>query len=211
MRNGTKSTLYNSFVPLPDNAIHGGNRLEIIDSGWLLHKMVWDHGSTVENICQKYVSFVQRHFNKNVVIVFDGYPENAADWGTKTSERLRRATKLRSTDIIFNETTIPSTTQEKFLANNKTTFIKLLTVHFRKHGITIEQAIEDADTVIVNTALQQASSYDTVIIIGEDIDLLVILTRLNQANANNVFLKKPARGRTYILGTKPKARYIDFQ
>lgn len=59
----------------------------------------------------------------------------------------------------------------------------------------MEQAFEDADTLIVNTAIKEASSHDSVEIVGEDIDLLVLLAGLAQ-DKNNIFFRKPAKGNT---------------
>lgn len=43
--------------------------------------------------------------------------------------------------------------------------------------VKTKQAKEDADTLIVETASENDAKSDSVLIIGEDIDLLVILTR----------------------------------
>ncbi|KAG5873472.1 hypothetical protein JTB14_029560 [Gonioctena quinquepunctata] len=59
--------------------------------------------------------------------------------------------------------------------------------------MTWSQATEDADTVIVNEALSLAEGTETVVVVvGEDIDLLVILTGLCQRE--NVFFLKPGKG-----------------
>lgn len=58
--------------------------------------------------------------------------------------------------------------------------------------MTWRQATEDADTVIVNEALSLAERTETVVVVGEDIDLLVILTGLCQRE--NVFFLKPGKG-----------------
>lgn len=61
--------------------------------------------------------------------------------------------------------------------------------------LPVEQAVEDADVLIINTAMRMCSTYDSVIIVGEDIDLLVILTGLAQ-ECKNIFFSKPGKGRT---------------
>ncbi|KAG5862901.1 hypothetical protein JTB14_009844 [Gonioctena quinquepunctata] len=58
--------------------------------------------------------------------------------------------------------------------------------------MTWRQATEDADTVIVNEALPLAEGTETVVVVGEDIDLLVILTGLCQRE--NVLFLKPGKG-----------------
>lgn len=62
-------------------------------------------------------------------------------------------------------------------------------------GIVVQQAPTDADSFIVGTAIEEAHYYDEVTIIGEDIDLLVLLTGLGR-HLKNIFFKKPSRGRT---------------
>ncbi|KAG5890938.1 hypothetical protein JTB14_019876 [Gonioctena quinquepunctata] len=64
-----------------------------------------------------------------------------------------------------------------------------------KHGIQVIQSEEDADRLIVTTALAKASDYDLVIIAGEDIDLLVIFTGLVEPS-KNVYFQKCRRGKT---------------
>ncbi|GBO42542.1 hypothetical protein AVEN_196050-1 [Araneus ventricosus] len=48
----------------------------------------------------------------------------------------------------------------------------------QKANICVQQAVEDADLTIVNTAISVALQYDYVRVVGEDIDLLVLLTAL---------------------------------
>lgn len=85
---------------------------------------------------------------------------------------------------------IATTNQEKFLANeqNKNRFITLLKKEFQQDG-------EDADTLIVQTAIQMSSIYDSVTIVGEDVDFLVLLTGLANGR-DNIFVRKPGKGRT---------------
>lgn len=197
MRKGTKSTLYNAFLLLEKDIHLGSNRMEIMDGGFLLHRVVWDRNITFKQICQKYVRYVQDYFGQNVTVVFDGYPDDLACLGMKSCERLRRSKKHCSPNIIIEEAMIPITTQEKFLANesNKTRFIAMLKKELEQSGFRVEQAVEDANTLIVNTAIQMSSSFESVFIVGEDIDLLVLLTRLASQHAN-IFFRKPGKGRT---------------
>ncbi|XP_011859602.1 PREDICTED: uncharacterized protein LOC105557068, partial [Vollenhovia emeryi] len=197
MRKGTKSSFYTSFAPLSDTPQFGTKRLDVIDGGFLLHRVIWDSHSNFGTTCKKYVTYVRRRFAKDIVVVFDGYAEDPHFAGTKESERLRRARKQQSSDIIFDENTVPTVSQEKFLSNgkNKARFINMLMKHLQLSDVTVEQAFEDADTLIVKTAIENASLYDSVTIIGEDIDLLVLLTGLGQETPN-VFLRKPGKGKT---------------
>lgn len=62
-------------------------------------------------------------------------------------------------------------------------------------GVTVKQAEEDADVLIVTTAIAMCSTFDAVFIIGEDVDLLILLTALAPAYSN-IYLRKPGRGNT---------------
>lgn len=142
-----------------------------------------------------------------MVIVFDGYPDNITLAGTKTAERLRRTTTGRSADIIFNETTIlTDISKEKFLANknNKSRFVTMLKKNLEDSGFSVKQAWEDADVEIVQTAVEISSRYDSVVIVGEDIDFLVIQTSL-QKQYSNIYFKKPGKGSTAMAPYSSKS------
>ncbi|GBL75545.1 hypothetical protein AVEN_154887-1 [Araneus ventricosus] len=87
--------------------------------------------------------------------------------------------------------------QEKFLSNakNKSRLIALLTVKFKAVSISVKQAENDADILIVETTLviSKTRHYSTVIV-SEDIDLLVILTAQTPPNFE-IFLLKPGKGK----------------
>ncbi|KYN08839.1 hypothetical protein ALC57_19060, partial [Trachymyrmex cornetzi] len=52
-----------------------------------------------------------------------------------------------------------------------------------------KQATEDADADIVNTSIEIAKNNQTVVIVGQDIDLLVLLHQLNPKNYDIYFQK----------------------
>jgi len=62
----------------------------------------------------------------------------------------------------------------------------MLISKFEKSNITVNQALDDADTLIVNTAIDLSLTNETFVIVGEDIDLLIILTGL-APTTNNIF------------------------
>ena len=84
--------------------------------------------------------------------------------------------------------------QEKFLQNenNKLRFIVLLKETLIQDNVTVKQAVEDADVLIVTSAISLATEGNAVEIIGEDIDLLVLLTTLAQGLP--IYFRKPGRG-----------------
>lgn len=190
MRKGTKSSLYKSLKPLNNKELPDKVQY-VIDGGFLLHRVVWPTNALFSSICDKYIQYLNSKYPK-AVVVFDGYPEDAQS-GTKTAERLRRSRTHSSADMLFDETMTPPTTKDSFLANpkNKSRLIALLATKFTSAGLEYKQAEEDADTLIVSTALNLAESNEAVVVVGEDIDLLVILVGLCQVN--NVYFLKPGK------------------
>jgi len=85
--------------------------------------------------------------------------------------------------------------QEKLLAtdHNKSAFISMLMTRMADASIEVKQAYEDADVMIVNTALSKASEFDSVIITAEDVDILILLTALG-TSTKNIYLQKSGRG-----------------
>jgi len=69
----------------------------------------------------------------------------------------------------------------------------MLSSKFEKSNITVNQASDDADTFIVNIAIDLSMTYEIVVIVGENIDLLVILTGM-APTTNNIFFIKPGIG-----------------
>ncbi|GBO25464.1 hypothetical protein AVEN_224028-1 [Araneus ventricosus] len=130
------------------------------------------------DIAKSYLTYLQTHYGSNVAVVFDGYPSDVNGKSTKSAERIRRANLHSSHEIIFNEATCTEISQEQFLANgrNKVHFIHLLKKFLIKANVTVNQAVEDTDVLIVETAVSVKSQYDSIFVVGEDIDFLVLLT-----------------------------------
>ncbi|GBN07484.1 hypothetical protein AVEN_14131-1, partial [Araneus ventricosus] len=126
----------------------------IIDGGYLLHRVILNMGSTFSSICDNYVTYVRSKFKSTALVIFDGYPENETIGGTKCAERARRTRKQMSSGVTFDETMIPTVSQEKFLANlkNKDRLISILMNKFSSLNMTCKKADEDADSLIVNSA-----------------------------------------------------------
>ena len=81
------------------------------------------------------------------------------------------------------------THQQQFLANanNKARFISMLTDKLEAANILVQQASNDADVLIIETALKNLSTCETVVV-GEDIDLLLLIAR-TPSNKVIYFLK----------------------
>ncbi|GBN17628.1 hypothetical protein AVEN_135573-1 [Araneus ventricosus] len=186
-----KSSMYMGFAQHSGD-INFGDTMYVIDEGHLLHPGLWPHGESCSYICINYVTYLRSKYTTNAVILFDGYPEDVAKRSTKYAERSRRSRKTASVDRLFDETLIPSVPQNKFLGNdaNKDRLIRMLTTKFEAENFMVKQATEDADTQIFNTSMSVSSAFDSVIVAGEDVDLLIILT----ATRSNVYIFKPGKG-----------------
>ncbi|GBN14027.1 hypothetical protein AVEN_811-1 [Araneus ventricosus] len=118
-------------------------------------------------------------------------------------EGMRKETKsslfsaFTPTKIDAVQATCPEISQEQFLANgrNKVRFIDLLKKFLQKANVTIKQAVEDADVLIVETAVSVKSQYDNLFVVGENIDFLVLLTGLAPMK-ENLYFQKCGKGRT---------------
>ena len=97
---------------------------------------------------------------------------------TKAAERTRRENINLGRDIEFNRDTIITISQDKFLNRNKNKkkLIELPCEEFEKEKCSAVLAEKDADFLMVSTA-EKCWVSGTTWIIGEDIDLLVILTQ----------------------------------
>ncbi len=115
MRKPTKSALgvlLKSFITqqsaIPENAVF------VVDGGHLLQAVVWPKPSTYYDVCQSYISYTLKHYGVGTVVVFDGY----GCVSTKTVEQSRRASKVTSSPIMFDDSMPKTTTQSAFLANS---------------------------------------------------------------------------------------------
>jgi molybdopterin biosynthesis enzyme len=64
---------------------------------------------------------------------------------------------------------------------------------FEAENFMVRQATEDADALIINTAISVSSAFDFVIVVGEDVDLLILLTALS--TRSNIYILKPGKGK----------------
>ncbi|CAH1099607.1 unnamed protein product [Psylliodes chrysocephalus] len=72
--------------------------------------------------------------------------------------------------------------------------IALLSTKLEAHNYNVKQAIEDADLLIVQTAIEIAPSFSSEFVIGEDVDLLVLFTA-KARKIPNLYLRKQGRGK----------------
>ena len=113
----------------------------------------------------KYVNYVTKKYPK-LTVVFDGYPDKPS---TKDITHMRGTRVVTSPKVTFNENMQCKTKKEVFLSStdNKRSFLNLLSTKLCENGCTTINAKEDADVLIVHTALELANTCD-VVLIGED-------------------------------------------
>ncbi|GBN22940.1 hypothetical protein AVEN_28159-1 [Araneus ventricosus] len=141
-------------------------------------------------ILKKYVGYAKKHFNEGSTIVFYGYPEDAAK-STKTVERIRRTKKHIAGYVMFDESMSATMSQENFLSiyKNKQRLINMLCVKFQNEDFVLKQA----DHLIIKSALDNEKMSQCLVVIGEDMDLLVIMTA--STNSESIFFLKPGIGK----------------
>lgn len=78
--------------------------------------------------------------------------------------------------IIFKENTPITDTKEKLLSNlaNKERFISQLVHAFQNEEIETITANDDADTLIIQTAIRKSFESETIVVVGQDVDLLTL-------------------------------------
>ncbi|KAI4490083.1 hypothetical protein M0804_004265 [Polistes exclamans] len=165
---------------------------------------------TIKNYMTKYL---RTHYGLTVTVVFDGYSDSTKN--IKAAEQRRRTTKTSSgSEIIFNEfMTVPESQQQFFTnINNKSRFISMLSNKLTAANIAVKQAKNDADVLIIETAIEKFDATNTTIIVGKDVDLLVLLTARTPMDKIIYFLKPGrAQQRTEIYFSKSLSAYPKCQ
>ncbi|KAK4885458.1 hypothetical protein RN001_001729 [Aquatica leii] len=212
MRKTMKSAIYDCFQSI-NGEVDCTNAVYIIDGGYLLHHVVWDREETFNVIFEKYVRYLHRHYGHTVTVVFDGYSDTTKS--IKAAEQRRRTTKTTSSSyIIFDEFMKVPANQQQFFANikNKSRFISMLSDKLTIENIAVKQAQNDADVLIIETAIEKFSATNTTIVVGEDVDLLVLLTAKTPSDKIIYFLKPgKAQQRSEIYSSKSLSAYPKCQ
>lgn len=184
LRKTKKSSLVKVFE-CEDSASLPSDCVYIIDGGHLLHSVIWPRPATYEDVFNSYISYVKSHYGEKCTIVFDGYPNQPT---IKSCEQKRRAANIQ-----INNKSSTTSTQADFLTNNnnKRQLIDILSSRCRESNIQAYQAESDADCLIVSTAIDKAKSGFNVVVVGQDTDLLVLLTS-KASISHTIFFYRPA-------------------
>lgn len=191
MRESQKSELYKSLKSTSYIQKDFADAKFVVDGGYLLHKVIWPKNLTFREIFETYEAYIIKHYSPDATIVFDGYnPENM---GIKSYERYRRVYKKISPEINFENDMKAPREKDFFLSNNKNKakFIKELIYFLEdRHKFTVFQAQEDADALIVQTAIDIAqNSEKKVVLVGTDVDLAVLMIGLTPEDVKLSMLK----------------------
>jgi len=134
------------------------------------------------------------------LVVFDGYSSGPT---IKDVAHERRSKGLKGNQTIFDRNTPFKSKKESFLSNivNKQNFINLLSEYLEAIVCQVLHAQNDADHLIVDTAVVAAAeSGSPIVIIGEDTDLLVLLCSNDTASVKHMYIMsycKSGKKRTF--------------
>ena len=143
----------------------------------VLHRIPWSHGCTYRDICHQYTEYVARK-NRFAIVVFDGYESTS----TKDMTQQRRSKGNAGATVTFTADMTIMMRKEQFLANrkNKQQFIFMLSRRTTASG--------DADLLIVQKAVQSATTTNTVLV-GDDTDLIVLLCYHTSLESHDLFFR----------------------
>ena len=130
---------------------------------------------TYADIGQQYVDYMRSHYNSKRYVAFDGYGNGP---NIKDHEHVRRA-GASAPDVVFDFSKTIYHDQSSFLANerNKKKIVAFLMICLQHAGFVVDQAVDDADTLIVKCALQLAEQ-NPVIVVSNDTDVFVLLVSI---------------------------------
>ena len=171
---------------------HGSHVLQIV---------VWLKPATYQSVYDAYATYILNHYT-DATIVFDSYGQALS---TKHFEQARQQQRSKSADIKIAAHLPTTTSKSDFLRNpyNKSQMIQATTPELTSKGIMVKQVESDADTSIVQTALDRAATEcDTpVVVIGTDTDLLVMPLAKATRNMNLYMLVNRSPLSLYSIGS----------
>ncbi|CAH2009827.1 unnamed protein product [Acanthoscelides obtectus] len=207
MRKTDKSQLYKMFTTTLSSRAFFDDSQFVVDGGWLLHSLVWPHSKTYRAIFDMYKNFLVQRFGRSVIIVFDGYEDEHI--GVKSYERDRRQERNCGVDVEIEPDNLVPLNQRTFLSNvkNKAQFVYHLgqtLATYEGFSFTVIHAKEDADVEIVRTALKTHNELfrhgkSQVIVVGSDVDLLILLIGLTPTSESMYYYKMGQGGKANQL------------
>ena len=164
----------------PDIAVQ-----HMLDGGALHHRITWPHGfPTYQYICALYCDYVSRNFGPAIVVV-DGYRIPSTKY---TTHQRRTGAKVGIEDTFTGDMKLKMS-KDVFLSNfaNKHNFIDMLSHYLQLAGCLTEHADEEADLLIAQTAVQSATTKNTVLV-TDDTDLVILLCYYADPDGFDLFM-----------------------
>ncbi|KAK3882376.1 hypothetical protein Pcinc_013242 [Petrolisthes cinctipes] len=192
---------------VPGNVPNDGIQY-VLDSGALLQRIPWSHGSTYRDICHQYTDYVTKKYG-DAIVVFDGYEST----NTKDIAHLRRSKGNAGITVTFTADMTLTMKKEPFLPNrkNKQRFLFMLSEDLQKKKCETHHALGDADLLIGKKVVQSANVTNTVLV-GDDTDLLVLLCYHASLEAHDLFFchepKKKNMKKPRIWNIKAKKKML---
>ncbi|CAH2017269.1 unnamed protein product, partial [Acanthoscelides obtectus] len=172
-----------------------------VGGGWLLQSLVWPHSKIYRAIFDMYKNFLDKPVGRSVIIVFDGYEDEHI--GVKSYERDCRQERHCSVDVGIEPDNLLPLNQRKFLSNVKNkaqSHLGQTLATYEEFSFTVIHAKKDADVEIVRAALKTLNELfrhakSRVIVVGPDVDLLILLIGLTPASESMYYYKMGQRAR----------------
>ena len=132
-----------------------------------------------------YTEYVARKY-RNAIVVFDGYGSTS----TKDMTQQRRSKGNAGATVTFTADMTITMRKEQFLANrkNKQQFIFMLSRELQKNNCKTHHASGDVDLLIVQKAVQSATTINTVLV-GDDTDHTVVLCYHTSLESHDLFFR----------------------
>ena len=206
MRKAPKAQLKNELLrcELDSQVVHCAelhNSVYVIDGGYLLHAVKWLQDGTYEQVANQYIDYVGKHYGRKTAVVFDGYGNGPS---IKDHEHFRRHTKTKthSPDVVFRSDMAVAKNQAAFLSNenNKKAFVSYLMACLQQSGHETYQAHDDADTLVVQTALDKARLFSEtpVTVIANDTDIMILLIYHYDGRCSKIFMKSHVKKKSAL-------------
>jgi len=142
----------------------------VLGDGSLLHRLPWKTGDSYGAIAECYADFTVRRYCQ-ATVVFDGYGEGPS---IKDNTHQRRGKSMLPIVSFTAETEFSG--KKDFLSRdeNKADMIVLISTARTERGCYVIQSPGDTDVDIIKATVER-SRLCTTTLVGEDIDLLILL------------------------------------
>lgn len=152
MRNTKKSALYQIFEQTHE-IIDLEQQTLLVHVGFLLHKVVWDKGSAIQDICNTCIKYVKKqHCGKSCKTAFDRYIDTTNS--IKIADQNSMSLVKTSTDTHFEEHIVIGVPQSDFLSNKKKAKLTHPLIYKLNYKVVLcQQILNDVNTLIFQTAI----------------------------------------------------------